>query len=398
MKVKIMLKSDSPSVKEGEPTERYPVVLRVSHNNQRSYIRLGYFCRKNQWNGRMMATYPGYKDVNDTLNEELKRAGVIIQKLIQAGDVNIESFKRLWLNREEVDVWTYCEKWITLYKEQGRYNMYRDYTLCKNRMIKKGQSFRYYTYQVLKDFENQFRKEGCKDITIRHYFTTLRSMFGKAVKEGITDRYPFNEYRISDLDIRTHPRALSLAELKAIVNFQPPEHSTVHHAKMLFLFSFYTMGMNFADMAHLKSENIQRDRLVYKRQKTGQMYSVLILPPALEILTYFERYFPKEGYLLPILKRGLKPLKMGQRINSMVKKYNKALKDLAKGAGIDVKLTFYVARHTWATLMKKQGTPIAVISEGLGHTTEKTTQIYLDRFDHATLDQANELLLNVTLN
>ena len=80
MKAKIMLKADAPAVRGKEPTERYPITLRITHGDRRAYIRLGYFCRKNQWNGRVMATYPGYKDLNDTLNTELKRANAIIQK------------------------------------------------------------------------------------------------------------------------------------------------------------------------------------------------------------------------------------------------------------------------------------------------------------------------------
>ena len=56
------------------------------------------------------------------------------------------------------------------------------------------------------------------------------------------------------------------------------------------------------------------------------------------------------------------------------------------------KLTFNVARHSWASLARTRGIPVSIISEGLGHTSEKTTEIYLDELDARELDRANELV------
>ena len=62
-------------------------------------------------------------------------------------------------------------------------------------------------------------------------------------------------------------------------------------------------------------------------------------------------------------------------------------------AGIDIPLTLYVARHSWASAAKAKGIPLSVISEGMGHDSEATTQIYLSSLDTSVVDKANGLIL-----
>ena len=61
---------------------------------------------------------------------------------------------------------------------------------------------------------------------------------------------------------------------------------------------------------------------------------------------------------------------------------------------LNVPLTSYVARHSWATTAKEEGVAIAMISEGLGHESEATTQIYLDSIKSYEVDEANRKILN----
>ena len=71
---------------------------------------------------------------------------------------------------------------------------------------------------------------------------------------------------------------------------------------------------------------------------------------------------------------------------------NYCLKEIAKIIGIE-HLTSYVARHSYATVLKNSGVNIALISETLGHSDLKTTQIYLDSFENSQIDEALENLL-----
>ena len=74
--------------------------------------------------------------------------------------------------------------------------------------------------------------------------------------------------------------------------------------------------------------------------------------------------------------------------------YNKNLKDLASSCKIDTNLTSYTSRYSWATIAKRKGVPTAIISEGLGHTNEHTTQLYLDSFDKEVMDEYNESIIS----
>ena len=95
-------------------------------------------------------------------------------------------------------------------------------------------------------------------------------------------------------------------------------------------------------------------------------------------------------YLLPVLKR---PYDNRNQYKNMLCRTNKYLKEVAELAGISIPLTLYVARHSWASIAKSKNIPISVISEGMGHDSEKTTQIYLASLDNAVVDKANTQIL-----
>ena len=99
-----------------------------------------------------------------------------------------------------------------------------------------------------------------------------------------------------------------------------------------------------------------------------------------------------ENYIFPIISDEGNPKQEYQEFFEKRKIYNKHLKEIAKLCGIETNLTSYVARHSWATIAKHKGVPIAAISEGMGHDDVKTTEIYLDSFDKEVLDDFNELI------
>ena len=81
------------------------------------------------------------------------------------------------------------------------------------------------------------------------------------------------------------------------------------------------------------------------------------------------------------------------RLHKVITKVNDALKEIGKELGIPIDLTTYVARHSYATVLKRSGVSTAIISESLGHNSEKVTQIYLDSFENSQIDEAMKNLL-----
>jgi integrase len=153
--------------------------------------------------------------------------------------------------------------------------------------------------------------------------------------------------------------------------------------------------MNFTDIARLSwKKNIQGEHIVYSRTKTRhtKSFRIPIIEPLKEILGVCKEYSPK-GYVFPILDASIKdPLKQYSRIKTVTRETNKVLKEIGKTLEIETPLTTYVARHTFASVLKLMGTTSPIIKEMLGHTKEETTEIYLKNFGNDTLDKVSQLL------
>ena len=250
----------------------------------------------------------------------------------------------------------------------------------------------------LNKYEKWLRSKGNKETTMSLMFRTLRSAYNKAIENKCARKsdYPFNDYKISKFDVSTEKRAIAKAD---VLKFSTDVHSIgkqqyVQLSKDIFIFSYLCGGINFTDIANLTKDNIiEGKRLHYIRQKTGKLIKLGLSEEALKII---KRYaVESKGYLFPILNAQLHktPLQKQNRIHKMLGKVNKNLKLLAAQLGVEANLTTYVARHSFASVLKKSGVNIALISEALGHSDLTTTQIYLDSFDNEQIDNAMKNLL-----
>ena len=147
------------------------------------------------------------------------------------------------------------------------------------------------------------------------------------------------------------------------------------------------LRMSFVDMACLRQENIRGDALYYKRRKTGGQLRVKIVPQLRQLIEKY-RDGNEGGYILPILREGDKSLYRQYR--SELRKFNNRLKKLSRDVGLDRPLTSYVARHSWATQLHDSGAPISVISQGLGHSSERVTYTYLAALSPHVIDSYSE--------
>ncbi len=160
----------------------------------------------------------------------------------------------------------------------------------------------------------------------------------------------------------------------------------------LFVLSFYMRGISFIDLAYLKKKDVKNEIISYQRHKTGQTLEIALTPEMKEIIDRHSNLCKDSDYLLPVLHRG----DSYQSYNNALKKQNNHLKILSKMIGLDQGLTTYVTRHSWATIARNQGIPVSLISQGLGHESERTTKIYLGSFDYTPLHTANQTIINHT--
>ena len=242
---------------------------------------------------------------------------------------------------------------------------------------------------LVMEYEAWLKMNGVSLNTISFYMRILRATYNRAVEKGLTvQKHPF-KHVYTGMD-KTRKRAISMKDIKRIKELDLTGKPHWEQARDMFLFSFYTRGMSFIDMAYLKKSDLKNGILSYRRHKTGQQLHIRWESCMEKIVAKYAAGCSGE-YLLPILK--LPSKKLRSQYKSTLFRINKYLKEIAKLCGIATPLTMYVTRHSWASIAKSKNIPISVISEGMGHDSEETTRIYLASLDGSVIDKANLLIL-----
>lgn len=278
------------------------------------------------------------------------------------------------------------------------------------------------TVKFCNQFERWMRGNGNSENTMHNKFRTLRAVLNRAIsdQEMPVDTYPFartvadrHKFSVSKFDTTTQKRAISRDDVRKIEAYTPQPDTAPYHAlrqrewrlylaKHLFLFSFYTGGMNFVDLSKLRWRDIEtgsdgQKRVVYTRQKTKGKFSPVLLAPALTILDYYraDTHSGPDSYIFPVLSTDthITPKSVINRLKKMIGYMNEDLKTIAEECNITTNLTTYVARHTFATSLRRAGVADAVTSQLMGHSSEKQTSVYLDEFGSDETDTAMNALL-----
>jgi len=258
-------------------------------------------------------------------------------------------------------------------------------------------------YNTLQNFCAYLYGKECTANTVRAYLAQVRALFNEAIKakDLSKDLYPFDGFKMPKIP-KTKKRALRIEDINKIRELELEPESYLWKARNYFLFMFNNMGINFIDLVQIKKSqfsqvqydeqgNMIAGRISYARNKTGGEFSIKLTQESLEILNHFDVKNKKlNEYIFPFNYENSE--KGRKRYEQHRKTVNDHIKKIAKLANIDEKVTTYYARHSWATIGKRNNLPITLISEALGHADTKTTEIYLASFDDETLDAANEMI------
>jgi integrase/recombinase XerD len=284
-------------------------------------------------------------------------------------------------------------------KKYGNAECYADAKSFILRRMGRDIQFSELTYNALKRMEALHYADGKGVNSLSFFMRTIRAIYNRAVKDKIVTREysPFLTYKIKHEE--TAKRAISLEDFKKLKDVLINPKKSEFHAQKFFLFSFYARGMNFTDLAYLKVSDIADGRIIYKRAKTKKNFTLAIIPQIQEILDFYIRDKSANDYVFPIIKttEGT-DVEQRNEVLSERRNYNKRLDRVAKAAKVPTGLTSYVTRHSWATISKFAGLSVALISEGLGHSDTRTTEIYLSSFPDDVMDQASLLIANLLLD
>lgn len=288
----------------------------------------------------------------------------------------------------------YFKEYMDFLKDVGRESQLYRYNNGYNKLMRftKGcdLSFKDITPELIIRFTEFCKAEGnCKN-TISFYVRILRAVYNKAVDAGrALDTKPFR--KVFTGNEKTRKRAIPIGKVKELARLDLALKPKLQFARDIFLFSFYTRGMSFVDIARLKKSNLHNGILMYQRSKTGQR---LYIRWEKEMSGIYEKYkaSPDNPFMFDIMDKGIwerdKYMKKLQTVNEQLKKLGKML-------GLRHPLTMYVARHTWASVCREKNVPIRFISEGLGHDNEMTTQIYLAQIETNEMDKINHKIIGL---
>lgn len=332
--------------------------------------------------------------IRERIRWDVERLNKIDKKLDANGlsytaDDVIDEFNRY---ANEYSLFNFMESIIVKFKQNGKVRTSETYksALSSFKKFKQDEDIMLdcLTSEIMEAYEAWHKSRGVAPNTISFYTRILRAVYNRAVEDDIIEnRNPF-KHVYTGVD-KTVKRALPLPVIKKIKALDLSLNTSLDYARDMFLMSFYLRGMSFIDMAFLKKSDLKNGSVTYRRRKTGQQ---LIIGWTKEMQMILDKY-PENAtdYLLPIIKNPGTNERCTYR--NMGYNINHNLKKIAKIVGVQIPLTLYVARHSWASAAKAKGIPLSVISEGMGHDSEATTQIYLASLDTSVVDRANSLIL-----
>ena len=396
--VKVKFRASAVENREGA------LFYRVIHNRQSRQTRTGYKLYPSEWDAKRSEIVPAadsdaerrsyLRGLKTAIADDLSCLRGIIDRLDRtAGSYTADRVLELYfLPADRRSFVNFARQLICELRQMGRCRTAETYATTLNSFIRfrgeKDVQIEKIDSALMMAYEVFLRTAGVCPNSTSFYMRNLRAMYNRAVERELTpQRYPFR-YVYTGID-KTVKRAVSLKVIRQLRDLDLTRQPKMAYARDMFLFSFYTRGMSFVDMAYLRKRDLKNGILTYRRQKTGQQLIVKWERPMQEIISRYDT--SATPYLLPIIRHA--DVDERQQYKNAAHYVNSKLKELGQGLGLAIPLTSYVARHAWASIARSKNIPLSTISEAMGHDSETTTRIYLASLDTSVVDRANRLIL-----
>ena len=386
----------------------FPVKIRITHQRIQRYYAVGID----------MSEIDFDRINNNSVRIELRTAKkkvLLFQSKVQhiidsLEDFTFPEFEKKFLKKKdapepkEKEIFNYFEDVIDQLTTDGRIGSANAYKGAYNSLksFMPGLTFIKVDVPFLKEYEAKMKRKGRSISTIGIYLRHLRAIYNKAIEKGRIDQkdYPFGKNKFQIKAPRNIKKALTIDQIKKIIDYKVSEGTPQQFAKDIWLFSYMSCGMNIKDIVNLKFKNIHEDTIQYDRAKTSNTIQnpkpivINLLPQSIEIIERWCNSNRKENnYIFPILKHQMDEIQKQKVKDQLVKTINHYMKRIGEEIGLEKKLTTYAARHSFATVLKRSGAPMELISESLGHKSLQTTEAYLDSFEDNTRRKFMENLI-----
>ena len=379
------------------------ITIRVSHKGKTrfhptgEYILAKYFSAKE---GKAKSTLSGWIQINTRLDNLVDTYRQKLNDLLVSGqaftvdDITIATDTAI----ANDDFFQFAYQYRDKFKNNTRINSYRRTKTIINKLKQHSPKLKFNDIDIsfIHRYELYLKSIGNSVNTINLNLSVIRTIYKAAIKSGIIIQLndPFTHYKFK-LE-SSQKEKLTESQIGALKNLDLKKGSWLWHTRNYFLASYYMAGMRFADVCMLTTKNIQDNRIRYVMSKTGRRISLPLSDGLKAILEEYDAFNKAPGdYLLPLLHKGRDystPAKLSGGIGSKNTIVNKNLKILADMIGFDGKLTFHIARHSFADISRKKGVNVYDISKLLGHSSISITEQYLRSIDPETFDEALALV------
>ena len=397
--IKVKYRSSTASGKEGS------IYYQIIHGRVVRQIKTDFHVFENEWNNEISSVRIIPKidekrkfyllEVARRIEWVIKRFWAIIaqndrQGSLYSADSIVEKFNK---QTGEQSLFRFMQSIIGQLKQLDKIRTSETYTAALTSFMKfrEGQDMLLCEIDsnIMMLYEAWLKGKGICPNTTSFYMRILRAVYNRAVEKELTEqKYPFKHVYTGVG--KTVKRAIPLKSIKHIKELDLTLKPHLEYARDMFLFSFYTRGMSFIDMAYLKKSDLKNGIIIYRRRKTGQQLAIKWEKCMEDIISKYGQN-KSTNYLLPVITNPDSDERTQYR--NAICRINVALKEVAKLAGLHIPLTMHTARHCWASVAKSKNIPLSVISEGMGHDSEETTRIYLASLDTSVIDKANSLIL-----
>ncbi len=376
---------------------KFPLLFRISIQKKSTYINTGIHLNSSEFNSKRSVIVS-----NTALNARVKQLEaeyhqklnlILVDHPFITDPVEIKN-KLLAKTKDEVTIQEFWEEHIESLYISGRTGgatVYKTSLSAISRHVDLEIPFRKFGYRELMQLENKLFKSGVSVNGIGVYFRSLRAIFNKAINSDLvsSELYPFRKYKIKSE--KTTPRVLSLTEIRAYFQFnltpEDPNYVYWNIGKLIFMLR----GINITDLLQLNQKSLKNERIIYKRSKTGKVYSIALTPHIKALLSEFQTGYTLLGL---IDEEKMNSRKSTTHLIQKRKVINKHLKQIGVALELKEELTTYVFRYTYANIAKQMGYSKDLIAEALGHEYgNSVTGIYLEQFDQEIIDKMNDEII-----
>lgn len=384
----------------------YPIVLQILHKRKKKILYTGCRIMESDFDVEKQKVF--LSEQSTISGREAQKINHVIQQKIKELCLKIDSYEAQGIEYTVNDlsdspvkqnqVWflKYMDEQISVKRDAGLDGTADAYKSTRNsfRRFLKGKDVIVsdITPKLIRLYADSLKGAGDSENTVAYYMRNLKTIYNRIVSDGFIPACSF-PFKVTKTTIsKTPKRAITREVLKSVaqIKFLPKRESHLELARDIFMFSFYCQGTAFVDIIRLQKSNIVAGSITFSRQKSKQPIHITVIPQIEELI---EKYKNTTDYVFPILNvEGPRSLYIQYKL--ALQRINYGLEIIRNRLGLDYPLTTYMARHTWATLVKELGAPVSVISEGLGHSSEHITRIYLKEFDTSVLDEVNKKVAN----